>query len=147
MGSIGPKFTWTRGQFSETFKGARLDCGLCNFCWKNRFRSATVSQLLRIHLDHAPLVTLSKDTPNRPPNSFQIQAAWLLHCDFPDVIQRFWNPCSPLNTNIYQITQMLTEWNACVFGNIFHAGMKISDISVDISPIYPSIYLRYIQYR
>ena len=116
LGFTRPKYTWIRGQFSEIFKGARLDRALCYFSRKNRYHYATVSHLPRIHSDRAPLlVTLFKDTPSRLPKSFQFQAAWLLHCDFPDVIQRYWNPCSPLNANIYQITQMLTEWNVCLW--------------------------------
>ncbi|XP_031131984.1 uncharacterized protein LOC116033375 [Ipomoea triloba] len=52
LGYIGSKYTWSRGQDSNTFRGARLDRGLSNADWKLRFSDAYVEHLPMIASDH-----------------------------------------------------------------------------------------------
>lgn len=56
LGYTGPKFTWKRGNDTATFKGARLDRGLCSVNWLDSFPSTKITHLPAIASDHAPIL-------------------------------------------------------------------------------------------
>lgn len=76
--------TWSRGNFEETRKSARLDRSLCNGLWSTRFSRALVKHLPAVQSDHTPLL-ISHDgfapleVLNKP---FCFQAAWMTHEKF-----------------------------------------------------------------
>ena len=50
------KYTWRRGTHGHTFKGARLDCALCNVEWRNLFSTTIVTHISSIKSDYSPLL-------------------------------------------------------------------------------------------
>ncbi|XP_019160870.1 PREDICTED: uncharacterized protein LOC109157416 [Ipomoea nil] len=54
LGYSGSIYTWMRGIDTPSFKGARLDCALCNIEWNLRFSAASVTHLPMIGSDHSP---------------------------------------------------------------------------------------------
>lgn len=86
---MGSKFTWLRGLSSTTFKGARLDRGVCTIDWRELFPEALVKHLPIIQSDHAPLlVQLSDRRKNMGNGPFRFQAAWITHREFQNIIQQ-----------------------------------------------------------
>lgn len=68
LGYTGSKFTWSRGNQTDTLKVARLDRALGNIEWKILFPEAEVIHLPMVSSDHAPLL-INTDPPdtNRKP--------------------------------------------------------------------------------
>ncbi|XP_073151932.1 uncharacterized protein [Henckelia pumila] len=80
MGYVGSKFTWIRGLSSNTYKGARLDRGVCNVDWKKLFPEAKVIHLPILQSDHEPLLVKLKDKRSfQTKGVFRFQAAWITH--------------------------------------------------------------------
>ena len=80
MGFSGSKFTWTRGRYDHTFKGARPDRAMCNVEWGNLFPASSVTHLPKINFDHYPLLIKfhgnQKQAAHQP---FHFQATWFTH--------------------------------------------------------------------
>ncbi|XP_073304620.1 uncharacterized protein [Primulina huaijiensis] len=115
----GSRFTWMRGNNSNTFKGARLDRGVCTIEWREMFPEARVMHLPIIQSDHDPLlVKLHGDKKYKCKGPFRFQAAWLTHSDFQNVIQHEWQDQRMLKDNVISLANVLTEWNSATFGNI-----------------------------
>ncbi|XP_073015397.1 uncharacterized protein [Primulina eburnea] len=119
LGFVGPTFTWTRGLNSTTFKGARLDRGVCNMDWRELFPEATVTHIPPIQSDHTPLLVKLRNTKtNIKKGIFRFQAAWLTHCKFKDLIHHKWEAGKTLCDNVTTMAHVLPEWNLSTFGNI-----------------------------
>lgn len=119
IGFTGPKFTWTRGVKSESFKGARLDRALCTTEWITKFPHSKVTHLTSHHSDHLPIMVRTEVAQKwSGANCFKFQAAWTTHDTFADLMERSWNKNESLMTNNKNIVKVLKEWNQDTFGNI-----------------------------
>ncbi|XP_073045682.1 uncharacterized protein [Primulina eburnea] len=119
MGFKGSKFTWTRGQSSDTHKSARLDRGLCNLEWKDMFPDSHITHLPIIQSNYAPLIlNLSDKNKSESGRIFRFQAAWLTHKEFPKVIKAEWDNRQNMEDNILKMASILSNWNRTTFGNI-----------------------------
>ncbi|XP_073051225.1 uncharacterized protein [Primulina eburnea] len=119
LGYIGSRFTWVRGLSTNTFKGARLDRGVCTIEWRQLFPDATVTHLPIIQSDHAPLLLkLNGQQKTKCHGPFRFQAAWLTHKDFHEVIEKEWQMNLTLGNNVEKLIKPLTDWNSSTFGNI-----------------------------
>ncbi|XP_019161881.1 PREDICTED: uncharacterized protein LOC109168586 [Ipomoea nil] len=88
----GPTFTWKRGNNSNTFRGARLDRGLCSDDWLDIYPSATISHLPNISSNHNQILLGTTDQNGaRNQRRFQFQASWTARKDFMKVINNVWN--------------------------------------------------------
>ncbi|XP_075481174.1 uncharacterized protein LOC142521884 [Primulina tabacum] len=118
LGYIGSRFTWVRGLSTNTFKGARLDRGVCTIDWRQLFPDDTVIHLPTIQSDHAPLLlNLKGHQTNKCHGPFRFQAAWLTHKDFNKVIEQEWQINLTLGINVEKLIKPLSEWNSSTFGN------------------------------
>ena len=84
LGFSGPRYTWCRGRDNRTRKYARVDRGLCNLAWRERFEEAGVRHLIQHQSDHCPLLISPFGFTNLAsgPKPFRFQAAWISHDQF-----------------------------------------------------------------
>lgn len=119
LGYTGQKFTWVRGNNTNTFKGARLDRGLCSVDWLDCFPDSTITHLPAMSSDHTPIV-LNTSTPGskKVNRRFQFQVAWTAHDDFLNTIDRTWKKGGIVKENVVAVKEALIDWNRNTFGNI-----------------------------
>lgn len=118
-GYTGPRFTWTRGNNTNSFRGARLDRGLCSVDWLNSFPDSNITHLPAFSSDHSPIMLqITLQDAKRGMGRFHFQAAWIAHEDFKQVVERSWKKGLSLNENIAMTKEVLTTWNKDTFGNI-----------------------------
>ncbi|XP_019200030.1 PREDICTED: uncharacterized protein LOC109193611 [Ipomoea nil] len=80
LGFSGAKFTWMRGLNQQTFKGARLDRGLCSVDWKTAFADSLVEHLPMLSSDHSPILIKTSSSPSFPRlRPFRFNMAWSSH--------------------------------------------------------------------
>lgn len=121
LGATGNKYTWVRRAVGAHPISIRLDRALANCDWRTKFLEAYVENLCRLHSDHCPiLLRCSSVVAERSTRPFRLQAAWINHEAFPQVVQRAW---SKGNNMIYNCLEKVREdalvFNTDVFGNIF----------------------------
>ena len=120
LGFSGQRFTWHSGTAPISFKGARLDRGVCNLEWRIRFEHAVVKHLPKSHSDHVPLlVDLQGPVNAAVQHSFRFQAAWITHPKFKQKVHSLWKNELSLMENNIEVAAGLSKWNREVFGNIF----------------------------
>lgn len=126
LGFTGPIYTWFRGLNSSTFKGARLDRGLCSVDWRNAFLDASLSHLPRAQSDHIPMMVRLKGTSQSPMVlPFRFQMAWFSHIEFKQVVETEWEGDGPLEQKVSRLASSLSQWNIIVFGNIYKQKRRI----------------------
>lgn len=120
LGFSGPKFTWMRGRENETFKAAKLDRALGNVKWVDIFQATRVRHIVAVGSDHTPIVVEFGEVSQHicRQKKFMFQAAWTVHNDFTNVVQRTWNDDESLHSNLKHMAQTLTRWNQETFGDI-----------------------------
>ncbi|XP_031098763.1 uncharacterized protein LOC116002705 [Ipomoea triloba] len=126
LGFEGPKFTWTRGKNTTSYKAARLDRALCNGEWKLRFPNAKVEHLPRLNSDHIPLlISCNPATTSYECKKFIFNFAWTIHKDFRSCVRDSWLPNRDLEDNKTAMAVALIEWNKRSFGNIFQRKKRL----------------------
>lgn len=80
----GPQFTWSRGNSSDNFVGARIDRALYNIQWSLAFPNAFVQHLSRSLSDHCPIKLNLKNNNDEAQTRkrFFFQDAWFAHPNF-----------------------------------------------------------------
>ncbi|XP_019186483.1 PREDICTED: uncharacterized protein LOC109181186 [Ipomoea nil] len=127
LGFLGTKFTWMRGTNQASFRGARLDRGLCNADWKIMFPDSLIEHLPIHNSDHAPLLIRTSPPANTPsPRPFRFNMAWSAHHLFHSFIHQTWNKDIDLELNKSLMAQALTVWNKETFGNISHRKRRLT---------------------
>lgn len=118
MGFTGQMFTWSRGNEASTFNGARLDRGLCNIDWLEKFKGFEVCILPRTSSDHSPLLLRTDQSQPRQniEHGFKFKASWLGQQDFLSLIRARWNMGELMHNNTSNIAKDLIDWNNRVLG-------------------------------
>lgn len=103
------------------FVKQRLDRIVPNPDWILKFSKVKVSHLLRTRSDHCPLLLSLAHKPsenyNRP---FRLETMCLKHLNFNNVVAHTWKSRMNNQQNANTIfRKRVTEWNKCMFGNIF----------------------------
>ncbi|KAL4340570.1 hypothetical protein GQ457_08G000230 [Hibiscus cannabinus] len=112
MGYSGPSFTWSRGQAF-----VRLDRYICNSYFDESFPEAIVHHLLRMRLDHRPILLQIGHTSRRTKVSpFRYFSGWISHSDFPRMVADNWLPEASMSDTIRKFTFAADTWNKTVFG-------------------------------
>ncbi|KAL8161182.1 hypothetical protein V2J09_012671 [Rumex salicifolius] len=134
MGFRGNKFTWTRGRSSATYIAKRLDRVLCNPQARVRWQEATVSHLPPLSSDHVPLhlVMMPKNGGNPARRPFRIEAAWLAHPSFKEILSASWDPNISTPAALNVLKYKLKKRNKEVFGNIFARKERLISEIMDI---------------
>ena len=127
LGFSGLKFTWSNYHDVSSLIMEWLDRALANPDWRILFPKATLSHLTRTHSDHCPfLLTLCFIIPHVLPRHFRIESIWLSHFDFPNIMDQAWAVLAPnLSATFNTFASLVTVWNKCEFGNIFHRKNRI----------------------
>ncbi|XP_075645403.1 uncharacterized protein LOC142616429 [Castanea sativa] len=124
--SRGPEFTW-HGKRRGELVWERLDRGVANYEWLNKFPIGRVQHLHRFTSNHKPLL-LALD-PNGESNKwkrkpFRFEAMWLMDRGCSDTVTRAW-VYRPEGTPMFQATEklrkckkMLKKWSREHFGNV-----------------------------
>lgn len=87
----GPVFTWCNNQHGAARRWARLDRGLVNTIWMDKFPSYSLKHLPRIFSDHAPLLlTMSSHNPNFY-KVFHFENYWLDHIGCLEAVREAWS--------------------------------------------------------
>lgn len=106
----------------------RLDRALCNQQWMTTFHDCRITHLPRTRSDHN-LLLLSDGSPRRQlrrDTHFRVQAAWFLHPNFENILRECWmnDYRQPLKNKLQFLQQTLSQWNKCMFGNIFECTFR-----------------------
>ncbi|XP_015945207.1 uncharacterized protein LOC107470334 [Arachis duranensis] len=118
----GMKYTWFSNPRNGCVTKKKLDRVFVNWEWRRAFQHATLSALLPISSDHAPLVLDVKPRGRRIKN-FTFEAFWVHHADCDAVIRRGWSSSGytgsdhwkNLNRRIQNCKKELTKWNRTSF--------------------------------
>lgn len=89
------------GTNASTFKGVRLDRGLCSVEWLELFPGSKITHLPTLSSNHTPillsLVNSKKDTSKG--SRFRFQAAWTTHANFPKIMVDAWKEGDSIQEN------------------------------------------------
>ena len=114
LGFVGPKFTWTNKRPLTNLILERLDRCFANPRWRMLYPEATITHLPRTFLDHCPvLIEVIGSRTN------VVNTIWLLHPQFPKVVEDAWSGDRSLLAAISEFTTRVKKWNYEVFGNLF----------------------------
>ena len=120
LGFSGPKFTWTNKRPISSLILERLDRCFANPSWRMLYPEATVTHLPRTCSDHCPVLVELLGSRNGNSNKpFRFHTMWLLHPQFPKVVEEAWYGDRPLLSAISEFTIKVKKWNQEVFGNLF----------------------------
>ncbi|XP_057432959.1 uncharacterized protein LOC130725784 [Lotus japonicus] len=122
MGFKGPPFTWEGRGVKEW-----IDRGVCNPQWLHTFPESVVLHLPQLKSDHKPLLLavsglVEHRAFSRP---FRFQAGWLIHDDFPRLMDASWDPDGDWLDNVSNFREAAGTWNDDVFGHIFHGKRRL----------------------
>ncbi|CAL1412960.1 unnamed protein product [Linum trigynum] len=120
LGFSGPRFTWTRGKESDTYKASRIDRSICNLEWNEGFPNTSVTHLARLSSDHHPILTTvsNQGGSNLSMRRFKFEAAWFTHEDFLSFLADSWDPLNALPMALQDLSKKLQLWNTSNFGNV-----------------------------
>jgi hypothetical protein len=118
FGYVGDKFTWHRAGIRE-----RLDRGLINEAWLNKFEGAVLQNLDYSRSDHRPIMISFGENPTEErcgPNFLRFEARWLKEPNFYEVVEGAWdasgNPFQPrdLAGRLAVVHKRLHQWDRSV---------------------------------
>ena len=105
LGFAGPKFTWTNKRPLTNLILERLDRCFANPRWRMLYPEATVTHLPRTFLDHCPvLIEVIGSRTNVVNKPFYFHTMWLLHPQFPKVVEDAWSGDRSLMAAISEFT-------------------------------------------
>ena len=126
LGFAGPKYTWTNRRPISSLILERIDRCFANPMWRILYPEAVVTHLPRIFSDHCPvLIELCKSSANHLNKPFLFQTMWMLHPDFPRVVQQAWAEDRALHIATSDFIDKAKKWNVEVFGNLFARKRKV----------------------
>lgn len=121
----GNSFTWCNNQQHDCRIYERLDRAVVSSSRLTLYPLVSLNNLPIHHSDHGPICLALDQIPKQPKNLFRLEAMWLKHNDFINVVNRaITNPTvgSPIQkfhtfTSCFQA--LARSWNFNVFGNLF----------------------------
>ena len=126
LGFSGPKFTW-HGKRRGEFVWERLDRGVANYEWLNRYPTGRVQHLHCFTSNQRPLL-LALD-PNGESHKwkrkpFRFEAMWLMDLGCRDTVAKAWTyqtegtPMFQATKKLRKCKKMLKKWSMDHFGNV-----------------------------
>ncbi|XP_075665588.1 uncharacterized protein LOC142635287 [Castanea sativa] len=120
LGFVGPMYTWTNKRLVTSLILERLDRCFANPSWRMLYPEATVAHLPRTFSNLCPvLIELMGSRTCVANKPFRFHTMWLLHPQFPKVVEEAWARDRPLPSVISEFTTRMKKWNYEVFGNLF----------------------------
>jgi hypothetical protein len=127
LGFLGPKFTWTNGQYGGNFMKERLDRAVANRAWCAMFKNREIRVLAARTSDHNPVMVRSLDVAESNIHfhrSFKFEAHWLADEECLGVIDEAWanddqNGAGMWSTRerLERCQSKLTRWSESKFRN------------------------------
>ncbi|XP_039118464.1 uncharacterized protein LOC120254413 [Dioscorea cayenensis subsp. rotundata] len=87
----GPEFTWCNNQLGPSRRWARLDRGLVNSCWLDKFSVYSLKHLPRVLSDHAPLFLKISSHYNSRHKIFRFENYWLDYIGCHEAVRNAWS--------------------------------------------------------
>ncbi|KAL8162333.1 LOW QUALITY PROTEIN: hypothetical protein V2J09_013822 [Rumex salicifolius] len=113
----GHRYTWKRGETSNTYITKRLDRVLCS---RIRWQEVKVAHLSYFSSNHTPLLLrlspCRRGDPARRP--FRFEAAWLSHPEFKELLNVSWDTSLSTPGALDLLRRNLKKWNKDVFSCI-----------------------------
>ena len=126
LGFASSKYTWTNSRHSTDLILKRIDRCFANLSWRTLYSDATVTHLPRIWSDHCPvLLELCRPYVCNLIKPFRFQMMWLLHPEFPSMVQHAWLENRGLHIAISDFVIRAKKWNSEVFGNLFTRNRRV----------------------
>ena len=130
LGFQGPPFTWCNNRLESGTIWERLDRGLANIPWINKYPEARIHHLHTSSSDHFPIcLVLQPDSylqrPTKKP--FRFEEVWLTNSGCRDTVEAAWftqkngTPMFQVQDKIRNCRQELRKWSKSTFGNITKA--------------------------
>ena len=120
LGFASLKFTQTNKRPVTSLILDRLDRCFANPSWRMLYLETIVTHLPRTFSDHClVLIKLLGSRTNTTNKPFHFHTMWLLHPQFPKVVEEAWSGDRSLPSAIFEFTTRVKKWNFEVFGNLF----------------------------
>ncbi|XP_060182379.1 uncharacterized protein LOC132612052 [Lycium barbarum] len=130
-GYIGSTYTWCNGRGPRHRVWERLDRALTNQLWNHKFPYTTVTHLVRIDSDHAPLMLEISHSQANYKKYFKFLNLWTEEPDFLDIVKDAWaietvgTPMWKFHLKLKNTCKKLSEWSRNTLGNIFETTKKM----------------------
>ncbi|XP_042962702.1 uncharacterized protein LOC122296976 [Carya illinoinensis] len=125
MTSYGGRMSWCNGHRCLSRSWARLDRGLLNLAFSQRFPNGCMEYLKRKTSDHYPmLIKLAVESQRYGPAPFRFQSMWCTHEKFLQCVEGVWREpvlgiglvC--LAAKLKKLKPVLRNWNQEIFGRV-----------------------------
>ena len=135
LGFSSPDFTW-HGRRRVELIWERLDRGVANYEWSEKFPTGRVRHIHCFTLDHHPIL-LALDSNGEHQRwrqkPFRFEAMWLTDLGCRDIVTRAWE-CLAKGTPMFiaakklkKCKKMLKDWSRDHFGNVQRSIKKLKD--------------------
>jgi hypothetical protein len=123
-------FTWCNNKLELGTIWERLDRGLANILWINKYPEARVHHLHTCSSDHSPIYLILQPEPyqRRPfQKPFRFEEVWLTNSRCRDTVEATWftqkngTPMFQVQDKIRNYRQELRKWSKSTFGSITKA--------------------------
>lgn len=104
----GPAFTWCNNQLGLARRWARLDCGLVNSSWLDKFSSYSLKHLPRLFSDHASLLLDVSSHIGNAYKVFRFDNFWLDYAGCHEAVRAAWS-CSPNGNPMHAFSHFISR--------------------------------------
>ena len=116
----GPKMTWCRGGGNDSIF-ERLDRGLANQEWMERFKWSLEDHPMVSTSDHLPLVFTISKCPivvNKRRNDFKFDNMWTRRTECELIVKKGWNVVGSVGERVKRCVDLLSKWKKEVVGHV-----------------------------
>ena len=126
LGFLGPEFMW-HGKRRGGLVWEKLDRGVANYEWLNRFPTGRVRHLHYFTSDHRPLLLApdqNRESHKWKRKPFRFEAMWLMDSSCSDTVARAWTyqtegtPMFQAIEKLRKCKKMLKKWSRDHFGSV-----------------------------
>lgn len=110
---VGHQFTWARSLGTSNAVEERLDRGMANMTWMDRFPGAFVRNSTAPISDHSPVVVLMNPNTQQPTaRRFRFENSWCKEPALPNIVRDYWTNLQGLDIldKLTATSESLTNW-------------------------------------
>ena len=115
LGYIGYPYTWSNKRPSAVNTKIRLDRGVANKKWTDRFQLSKIVHMSTHASDHLPIllhVQSFSQLRQQRGRSFKFEESWLLHTDCEEIAQEAWGKAGEERTGLAAIQEKIKVYGA-----------------------------------
>ncbi|KAL6194550.1 hypothetical protein ACLB2K_035632 [Fragaria x ananassa] len=119
----GQKYTWSNNWPGGGLIKIRLERGIVNTKWLERWPDTSVFHFPKLGSDHCPLIFDTEPRLDRGPKSFKFEPSWVDYAECKEVISKAWDlPCDGTGAvqwvgKIDRCARDLSSWSKLKFSN------------------------------